>query len=301
MLDALSAAPDGVRDAALAHFVGQHRPRRRPLEAAAIEAARDSDRHAAVTALLLGALGLTLSLVVPGILAARPLAGPGPGRRGRCSGRRSPWPRVLCALGVVLAAPEELVRAAGLAAPAGRRGALVGALAVAAVIVHPAAGLAGRGQLPLAGPPGPPPDAGRPARPGRAARRAAGEVPAGLRVLDGPLPFAYCLPGREPRVVLSGGALRVLDRGAGRRGARPRAGPPAAPARPGDGVVHRVLPGGAAAVAQPGAAGRRTPAAGDGGRRRRPAPDAARRRCAAALAVLADAVRPRTTPAEAGG
>jgi hypothetical protein len=30
-------------------------------------------------------------------------------------------------------------------------------------------------------------------------------------VLDGPLPFAYCLPGRSPRVVLSGGALRVLD------------------------------------------------------------------------------------------
>jgi hypothetical protein len=34
----------------------------------------------------------------------------------------------------------------------------------------------------------------------------------GLRVLDGALPFAYCVPGRSPRVVLSGGALAVLDR-----------------------------------------------------------------------------------------
>jgi Zn-dependent protease with chaperone function len=34
----------------------------------------------------------------------------------------------------------------------------------------------------------------------------------GLRVLDGELPLAYCVPGRSPRVVLSGGALRVLER-----------------------------------------------------------------------------------------
>ena len=33
-----------------------------------------------------------------------------------------------------------------------------------------------------------------------------------LRVLDGALPLAYCVPGREPRVVLSDGVLRVLDR-----------------------------------------------------------------------------------------
>jgi Peptidase family M48 len=31
-------------------------------------------------------------------------------------------------------------------------------------------------------------------------------------VLDGPLPLAYCVPGREPRVVLSHGVLQVLDR-----------------------------------------------------------------------------------------
>jgi Zn-dependent protease with chaperone function len=31
-------------------------------------------------------------------------------------------------------------------------------------------------------------------------------------VLEGALPLAYCVPGREPRVVLSDGVLRVLDR-----------------------------------------------------------------------------------------
>nr|BFE72009.1 hypothetical protein GCM10020092_053100 [Actinoplanes digitatis] len=36
-------------------------------------------------------------------------------------------------------------------------------------------------------------------------------MPDGLRVLHGPLPVAYCLPGRSSRVVLSSGALRVLD------------------------------------------------------------------------------------------
>ena len=69
-----------------------------------------------MTALLLGALGLTLSLVAPGVLA------------------KARWPdrapvaavllwqsltltAVLCALGVVLAAPEELTRAAGAGHP----------------------------------------------------------------------------------------------------------------------------------------------------------------------------------------
>jgi hypothetical protein len=33
----------------------------------------------------------------------------------------------------------------------------------------------------------------------------------GADVLDHPLPFAYCVPGRRPRVVISTGALRVLD------------------------------------------------------------------------------------------
>jgi hypothetical protein len=33
-----------------------------------------------------------------------------------------------------------------------------------------------------------------------------------VRVLEGTLPLAYCVPGREPRVVLSDGVLDVLDR-----------------------------------------------------------------------------------------
>jgi len=33
-----------------------------------------------------------------------------------------------------------------------------------------------------------------------------------VRVLQGNLPLAYCVPGREARVVLSDGALRLLDR-----------------------------------------------------------------------------------------
>ena len=44
----------------------------------------------------------------------------------------------------------------------------------------------------------------------RAERRPAYAVE-GLRVLDGALPLAYCVPGRTPRVVLSDGALAVLD------------------------------------------------------------------------------------------
>jgi hypothetical protein len=44
----------------------------------------------------------------------------------------------------------------------------------------------------------------------RAERRPAHTVD-GLRILDGALPLAYCVPGRAPRVVLSGGVLEVLD------------------------------------------------------------------------------------------
>jgi hypothetical protein len=33
----------------------------------------------------------------------------------------------------------------------------------------------------------------------------------GLRVLDGAVPLAYCVPGRSPRVVLTDGALQLLD------------------------------------------------------------------------------------------
>ena len=164
-----------------------------------------------MTALLLGALGLTLSLVVPGILAAARWTERAP------AAAVALWQSVtltgvLCAIGVVLAGPQELVSELGSRRPVGAA-ALVGALAVAAVIVI-------RLLVSLAG-------VFYRSRARRARHRMLvdlldtaerhgelpAEVPAGLRVLDGPLPFAYCLPGRSPRVVLSGGALRVLDTG----------------------------------------------------------------------------------------
>jgi hypothetical protein len=162
-----------------------------------------------MTAPLLGALGLVLSLVVPNLLA------------------KARWPArvpqaavvlwqcvtlasVLSAVGVVLAAPEQASRAIGT----GHRAALwllLGTLAVAALIVL-------RLLVSLL-------EVTRHSRARRARHRVLvdlldraeqhGEldlvVPSGqLRVLDGALPFAYCLPGRSPRVVLSGGALQVL-------------------------------------------------------------------------------------------
>jgi Zn-dependent protease with chaperone function len=160
-----------------------------------------------VTALLLGALGLTLSLLVPGPLA------------------RSRWPdrapraavllwqaitlaAVLSALGVVLAVPEELTRAFRSSRPV-VAGALLVALAVAAVIV-------GRLLVSLGG-------VTRRSRARRARHRLLVDLldraerrheigPDHLRGLEGALPLAYCVPGREPRVVLSDGVLRVLDR-----------------------------------------------------------------------------------------
>ena len=155
-----------------------------------------------MTALLLGALGLTLSLLVP-----RPLA------RARWTARVPAaavalWQAitlaaVLSAVGVVLAAPEELVRATGRGAEA----ALIGALAVAAVIVVRLLWCLGGVMYR--------------SRARRARHRMLvdlldrAEARAGLtdevRVLDGPLPFSYCLPGRSPRVVVSDGALRVLS------------------------------------------------------------------------------------------
>jgi Zn-dependent protease with chaperone function len=160
-----------------------------------------------VTALLLGALGLTLSLLVPGPLA------------------RSRWPdrapraavvlwqavtlaAVLSALGVVLAVPEELTRAYGSRKPV-VAGALLIALAVAALIVI-------RLLVSLWG-------VTRRSRARRERHRLLVDVldraerrheigPGHLRVLDGALPLAYCVPGREPRVVLSDGVLQVLDR-----------------------------------------------------------------------------------------
>ena len=162
-----------------------------------------------MTALLLGALGLTLSLVVPGILAGARWPDRAP------AAAVALWQSVtlagvLCALGVVLAGPQELVGALGSHRVAGA-GALIFALAVAAVIVVRL--LVSLVRVSIR------------SRARRSRHRLMvdlldsaerhgelpAEVPAGLRVLDGPLPFAYCLPGRSPRVVLSGGALRVLD------------------------------------------------------------------------------------------
>ena len=172
-----------------------------------------------MTALLLGALGLTLSLLAPGLLAAARWPDRAPAAA-VVLWQSITLAGVLCALGVVLAGPQELVSELGSGQlGSGQLGsgrpvgvvALIAALAVAAVIVvrllvslvrvsvHSRARRARHrllvdlldsaerhGALPA-------------------------EVPEGLRVLDGPLPFAYCLPGRSPRVVLSGGALRVLD------------------------------------------------------------------------------------------
>ncbi|MGA5302639.1 M56 family metallopeptidase [Nucisporomicrobium flavum] len=163
-----------------------------------------------MTALLLGALGLTLSLVVPGVLATARWPARAPAAA-VVLWQSITLTGILCALGVVLAAPQELVGALGSGTPAGVA-ALLAALAVAAVIIiRLLASLAGVTHR---------------SRTRRARHRMLvdlldtaerhgelpDEVPAGLRVLDGPLPFAYCLPGRRPRVVLSGGALRVLDR-----------------------------------------------------------------------------------------
>ena len=159
-----------------------------------------------MTALLLGALGLTLSLVVPG-----PLAGARWPDRAPAAAvvlwQAITLTGVLCALGVVLAAPEEVVRAVGAGWPVATA-ALIGALVVAAVIVvrllvslvavvHRSRGRRARHRtlVDLLD---------------RAERRPAYAVE-GLRVLDGALPMAYCVPGRKPRVVLSGGALEVLD------------------------------------------------------------------------------------------
>jgi Zn-dependent protease with chaperone function len=159
-----------------------------------------------MTALLLGALGLTLSLVVPGPLAAARWPDRAPAAAVML------WQAitltgVLCALGVVLAAPEEVVRAVGAGEPVGTA-ALAGALLVATVIVVrlliSLVGVTLRSRA-------------RRSRHrtlvdllDRAERRPAYAVE-GLRVLDGALPLAYCVPGRTPRVVLSGGALEVLD------------------------------------------------------------------------------------------
>ena len=162
-----------------------------------------------MTALLLGALGLTLSMVVPGILAPARWTDRAP------AAAVALWQSitlagVLCALGVVLAGPQELVSELGSDRPVGAA-ALILALVVAAVIIIRL--LVSLVRVSIR------------SRARRSRHRLLvdlldtaerhgelpAEVPDGLRVLDGPLPFAYCLPGRSPRVVLSDGALRVLD------------------------------------------------------------------------------------------
>ncbi|GLZ48001.1 integral membrane protein [Actinomycetospora sp. NBRC 106375] len=121
---------------------------------------------------------------------------------------------VLAAVGSALAAPEELLRALG---PEERRGTpMVVAVAVAAT-------LAGLIVLRLLGVLVMLAVRTRRRRSrhrdmvdllDRAERSAAvGGIGAKtvLRVLDGAVPFAYCLPGRAPRVVVTDGALDTLD------------------------------------------------------------------------------------------
>ena len=160
-----------------------------------------------MTTLLLGALGLTLSLVAPGLLTAArwpdraPVAAVLLWQAITLTG-------VLAAIGAVLAGPEELTRAAGSAEPV-VAAALVGALLVAALIVV-------RLLVSLAG-------VSRRSRARRAKHRLLVDLldraeqsrelgVANLRVLDGSPPMAYCIPGRSSRVVLSGATLEVLDR-----------------------------------------------------------------------------------------
>jgi Zn-dependent protease with chaperone function len=159
-----------------------------------------------VTALLLGALGLTLSLVVPGLLAGARWPDRAPAAA-VVAWQAVTLAAVLSALGVVLAGPEELVRAFGSGRPAAAA-ALIGALVVAAVIVI-------RLCVALLG-------VSRRSRARRERHRTVADLldraerheridVAGLRVLDAALPLAYCVPGRSPRVVVSEGALRLLD------------------------------------------------------------------------------------------
>jgi Zn-dependent protease with chaperone function len=160
-----------------------------------------------LTALLLGALGLTLSLVVPGLLAGARWPDRAPAAA-VVAWQSITLTGVLCALGVVLAAPEELVRAFGSGKPSAAW-ALIGALAVATlIVVRLAVALIGVSIRSRA----------RRARHrmladllDRAERHESIDVE-GLRVLDGALPLAYCVPGRSPRVVVSEGALQLLDR-----------------------------------------------------------------------------------------
>ncbi|KUL40212.1 M56 family metallopeptidase [Actinoplanes awajinensis] len=160
-----------------------------------------------MTALLLGALGLTLSLAVPGVLAGARWPDRAP-VAAVLLWQALTLTAVLCALGVVLAAPEEMTRASGADHP-WTVAALVFSLVVAAVIVI-------RLLISLV-------KVSVRARARRARHRMLVDLldrverhrelgGAEVRVLDGALPLAYCVPGREPRVVLSDAVLRILDR-----------------------------------------------------------------------------------------
>ncbi|WP_433795606.1 M56 family metallopeptidase [Actinoplanes sp. CA-252034] len=160
-----------------------------------------------MTALLLGALGLTLSLLAPRLLASARWTDRAP-VAGVLLWQSQTLTAVLCALGVVLAAPEEVARAAGARHPE-TVAALLFSLAVAATIVI-------RLIVSLI-------RVSSRARARRARHRMLVDLldrverhedlgGDEVRVLDGPLPLAYCVPGREPRVVLSDGVLRTLDR-----------------------------------------------------------------------------------------
>lgn len=122
---------------------------------------------------------------------------------------------VLAAVGSVLAAPEELLRAS--TSPAERSGvpwlvAVAVAAVLAGLIVVRLLGVLGllavrtrrrrtrhRDLVDLLD------------QAERSTSLGASRSGAVLRVLDGGLPFAYCVPGRAPRVVVTGGALDTLD------------------------------------------------------------------------------------------
>ncbi|SDT38815.1 M56 family metallopeptidase [Actinoplanes derwentensis] len=160
-----------------------------------------------MTALLLGALGLTLSLLAPKLLATARWTDRAP-VAGVLLWQSLTLTAVLCALGVVLAAPEEASRAAGARHPETVAALLFSLVVAATIVIRLIVSLVRVTSR---------------ARARRDRHRmlvdlldrverhedlGGGEV----RVLDAPLPLAYCVPGRDPRVVLSDGVLRVLDR-----------------------------------------------------------------------------------------
>lgn len=165
-----------------------------------------------MTAFALGLLGLVLSLLVPAPLARARWTAATP-TASVVLWQAVVLASVLSAVAVVLIAPEEISGALS-AGPTAAAWGLFAALAVALLIVS-------RLVVSLVG-----------VMRRSAARRArhrelldllddaersaalAGDLAAdqrALRVLGAPLPLAYGLPGRSPRVVVSDGALRLLD------------------------------------------------------------------------------------------